>query len=214
MLLEHGTKLLFIGDSITDAGRDREWGNGGLGNGYVMFVDALLAVLYPERRIKVVNRGVSGDRITDLRKRWKTDVLDERPDWLTVMIGINDVWRQFDWAEEELNTREEFKEIYLSLLEQLRGEMKGIILMSPFYLEKNREEPMRKMMDDYGSAVKEVAEETGALFIDTQREFDELLTVRPTQAVSYDRIHPFPVGHMILAKSFLRAIGAEGNKKV
>ena len=102
MKIPAGAKLLFIGDSITDCGRDPSgdptpWDlNAGLGRGYVDLVAAHFGAIYPERRIRVINRGVSGNTVRDLVGRWDADVLQLEPDWLSVMIGINDVWRQFD----------------------------------------------------------------------------------------------------------------------
>src|SRR6187549_1184127 len=98
--LQKGEKLVMIGDSITDVGRARPIGEGraddALGRGYVMMVDALLGAVYPERMIRVINMGVSGNTTRDLKTRWQTDVLDLKPDRLSIMIGANDVWRQFD----------------------------------------------------------------------------------------------------------------------
>jgi lysophospholipase L1-like esterase len=97
--LASGSKLVMIGDSITDCGRSRPVGEGlfdAIGKGYVAYVDALLGAAYPERQIRVVNMGCSGNTVRDLAARWQTDVLDLQPDWLSIMIGINDVWRQFD----------------------------------------------------------------------------------------------------------------------
>jgi lysophospholipase L1-like esterase len=94
--------MIFIGDSITDAGRDASaepspWlPNFGLGSGYVSQVWAWLTAAYPEARIRVFNKGTSGHTVRDLASRWQSDVLDLKPDVLSVMIGINDVWRQFD----------------------------------------------------------------------------------------------------------------------
>jgi len=100
MKIENGSKLLFIGDSITDCGRARPVGEGlhwnNLGNGYVSIVQAQILTKHPESRIIVINMGVGGDTVRHLKARWQTDVLDLKPDWLSIMIGINDVWRQFD----------------------------------------------------------------------------------------------------------------------
>lgn len=99
MHIEPNSKLLMIGDSITDCGRGQPVGEAfkdGLGNGYVSLVNALLTSTYPAHRIRVMNTGTSGNTVLDLAERWQTDVLALRPDWLSVMIGINDVWRQFD----------------------------------------------------------------------------------------------------------------------
>src|SRR5690349_2251259 len=92
-------KLVMIGDSITDVERARPIGEGrdpSLGRGYVAMVDALLGAVYPDHWIRVVNMGISGNTTRDLKNRWQTDVLDLKPDWLSIMIGANDVWRQYD----------------------------------------------------------------------------------------------------------------------
>ncbi|MDR1565870.1 MAG: GDSL-type esterase/lipase family protein [Treponema sp.] len=99
MLFNANQKILFIGDSITDFNRKRPVGEGlfeGIGRSYVALVDALLRTGYPELKPRLVNMGNSGDRVRELKKRWQTDVLDLKPDWVSVLIGVNDVWRQFD----------------------------------------------------------------------------------------------------------------------
>ena len=99
MKLETGQTLLFTGDSITDCGRARPIAADiDLGDGYVNLVNSLLSVRYPERIIRIMNTGISGNRVIDLETRWQTDILDLNPDWLSIMIGINDVWRHFDRA--------------------------------------------------------------------------------------------------------------------
>src|SRR5471030_3060597 len=99
MKLAKNSKLVMIGDSITDAGRARPTGEGlfdAIGKGYAGNVDALLGAVYPAHGIRVVNMGTSGNTVRDLKARWQTDVLEQKPDWLSIMIGTNDVWRQFD----------------------------------------------------------------------------------------------------------------------
>ncbi len=91
--IKNGESILFIGDSITDCDRDYPVGMGiGLGDGYVSFVDSLLATLHPEEKIRILNTGISGNRIVDLEARWQTDVLDLSPDWLSVMIRIGELY--------------------------------------------------------------------------------------------------------------------------
>ena len=99
MLIHENSKLVMIGDSITDAGRNYNAGEGwqdAFGYGYVNLVNGLLMTNYTEKKIRVVNKGVNGNTIRDLKARWKEDVLDLKPDWLSIMIGINDVWRHYD----------------------------------------------------------------------------------------------------------------------
>ena len=93
MLIEPGSKLLLIGDSITDCGRARPVAEGNeVGNGYVSQINALLGALYPADGIRVFNMGVNGNTVRDLKARWRKDVLDQQPEWLVIFIGINDVY--------------------------------------------------------------------------------------------------------------------------
>jgi lysophospholipase L1-like esterase len=99
MVIHPYSKLVLIGDSITDCDRARpvaEAVSEALGNGYVSLINGLLNATCPEQGIRIVNMGVSGNTVRDLEARWQTDVLDLKPDWLSILIGINDVWRRFD----------------------------------------------------------------------------------------------------------------------
>jgi lysophospholipase L1-like esterase len=207
---DHDT-LLFIGDSITDCGRARPLGQGdGLGEGYVNLVNSLLATCHPETRIRVLNTGISGNRITDLESRWREDVLAHQSDWLSIMIGINDVWRQFDnVTDPDAVDLEKFEQVYRELLTATRPNVKGLVLMTPFYLETNRADPMRALMDAYGAVVKQLAQEFDAVFVDVQAAFDSYMAERPTQSLCSDRVHPNQTGHLIIAKAFFNAIGGQ-----
>ncbi len=213
MLIEPGSKLVMIGDSITDCGRARPVGEGlfdALGKGYVSLVDAHLQASAPEGRIRVVNMGVSGNTVRDLEARWQTDVLDLAPDWLSVMIGINDVWRQFDtpYQTEWAVPLEVYAPTLRRLVEQTRPRLKGLVLMTPYFIEPNQNDPMRARMDQYGAIVREVAEQYGAVLVDTQAAFDRVLGCLHPMALAWDRVHPNLAGHMVIARAFLKAIGA------
>ena len=209
MKIQDGQTILFTGDSITDCGRARPLGVGaGLGEGYVAFADSLLAASYPECRIRVLNTGISGNRVIDLEARWQTDVLDPAPDWLSVMIGINDVWRQFDNPlDPDQVAIGRYETTYRRLLQKTREELKGLVLMTPYFIEPNLSDPMRERMDAYGMVVERLAREFDAVFVNVQAAFDSYLRHRPTQSLCGDRVHPNKIGHMIIARSFLNAIG-------
>jgi len=219
MRIPGGATLLFIGDSITDSGRD-EVGeasprpeNAALGQGYVNLVDALLGAAAPATRPRIINRGIGGNTVRDLEQRWQRDVLDLKPDWLSVMIGINDVWRQFDAAQRlEIHVQPgAFEETYRGLLARTRPGLQGLILMSPFIIEPNRDDAMRAMMDDYGRIVRNLADEFDAIFVDTQAAFDAALQYIHSMTIAADRVHPATLGHMILARAFLEAVGWSWN---
>ena len=209
MLFTKPTTLLFVGDSITDCGRDRESGGTDLGAGYVAQVQALLGAHHPESKLRFLNTGISGNRVTDLEARWEVDVLAHKPDWVSVMVGINDVWRQFDNPLAEQVSLEAYSEKLEALIERTWSEVEGIIVMSPFFLETNVEEPMRAMMDSYGAAARAIAERNGLRFVDVQAAFDAWLAHNHTSQLCGDRVHPNAVGHNIIASAFLNAVGFE-----
>lgn len=210
--IQPGSKLVMIGDSVTDCNRTQPIGEGlfdALGHGYVSIVDALLQSTYPASRIRVVNMGTSGNTVRDLKTRWQTDVLDLKPDWLSIMIGINDVWRKFDTPlQSEWHVLlAEYTETLNELLQLTSPLVKNIILMTPYYIETNRNDPMRQTMDQYGNAAKHLATQYQAHFVDTQAAFDKVLVHMHPMALAWDRIHPNRIGHMVLARAFLQAIG-------
>lgn len=217
MLLEQSDKLVMIGDSITDCGRKHPVGEGrneDWGKGYVSQVHSLLHSFYPELGIRVVNMGISGNRVRDLKNRWQTDVLDLQPQWVSIMIGINDVWRQFDQPlQTEIHVYpDEYRETLGELVERTLPRVKGIVLMTPFYIEPNKNDAMRRMMDRYGQIVKETAERHGTVFVDTQEAIDRLLAHLYPATLAWDRVHPNAIGHMTLARAFLNGIGFDWSR--
>ncbi len=210
--LDTRSKLLMIGDSITDCERARPIGEGlfnALGRGYVSLIDSLLQATAPDQRIRVVNMGTSGHTVRDLEARWGTDVLDLEPNWLSIMIGINDVWRQFDspLQVEQHVVLDVYRPTLERLVAQTRPRLKGLVLMTPYVLEPNGADPMRAMMDRYGAVTRELATRYDAVFVDTQAAFDRIMVHLHPTALAWDRIHPTQVGHMVLARAFLDAVG-------
>lgn len=213
MLFEKGDKILFIGDSISDFDRARPVGEGlfnAWGTSYVADVGATLACAYPELGLRVVNMGISGNQVRDLLTRWQSDVLDLKPDWVSVLIGINDVWRQFDCPQmpETHVSPEEYRAGYEELIQRTLPLVKGMVLMSPYFMEPNRADPMRSRMDQYGQIVRELAQRHGLVFVDLQAGWDQLFQHMHPCNIAWDRIHPNQIGHMHIARQFLRAVGA------
>ena len=209
MIFSSGQRLVMIGDSITDCGRARPVGQkDGLGSGYVSMVNAALAARHPECQVQVLNTGIGGNRVTDLQGRWDTDVMDLKPDWLSIMIGINDVWRQFDGIGMDQVDIVTFERILDELVTRTKPTLAGgLILMTPYFIEPRREDAMRAMMDDYTAVVKRLAEKHDAILADTQAAFDHYLDHRPAQSLCGDRVHPNATGHQIIADTFLGAVG-------
>ncbi|WP_309118833.1 SGNH/GDSL hydrolase family protein [Paenibacillus sp.] len=216
MLLRHGQTLVMIGDSITDCERARPRGEGlfaAIGKGYVALVSALLNERYPERAIRVVNMGTSGNTVRDLKARWETDVVELKPDWVSIMIGINDVWRQYDTPTivEGHVLIEEYEATLDALIERTKPLVEGLVLMTPYYIEPNRDDAMRADMDRFGAVVKRLAEKHGAKFVDTQAAIDRLLEHIYPATLAWDRVHPNMTGHAALARAFLNAVEFEWN---
>ena len=212
MLIAPHNKLLCIGDSITDCERARPVGEGlfgAVGKSYVGLLEGLLGAIHPSHAIRVVNMGSSGNTVLDLKARWQTDVLDLKPDWVSLMIGVNDVWRQFDLPRQtEIHVAPEvFERTLDELARKTRPKVKGLIMLAPFYIEPNRADAMRARMDQYGAIVKKIAARHHALFIDTQAAFDDVLPHMHPNAIAWDRVHPNIIGHAIIARAFLKAIG-------
>lgn len=138
-VIEPGSKLVMVGDSITDCGRAHPVGEaprGGLGNGYVALVDAHLQVLHPDWRIRVVNVGTSGNTVADVARRWEDEVMALQPDYVSLMIGMNDVWRQFDMPlviERHVGI-DEYRDTLRHLVAKTKPRVRGMFLLSPFYL--------------------------------------------------------------------------------
>ncbi|MDF2632561.1 MAG: family lipase [Caproiciproducens sp.] len=217
MLIENNSKLVVIGDSISDFERARPVGEGlfeSIGKSYIALIDSFLRTTYPESKIRVVNMGTSGDTVRDIKNRWDTDVLGLKPDWVAVLIGINDVWRQFDspLITESHVYLDEYEKTLNSLVKDTAPKVTGLVLMTPFFMEPNRQDPMRAKMDEYGAVVKKIANQNHLICVDLQAAFDSYLQHYYSASITWDRIHPNPVGHMIIAKAFLNSVGFEWNK--
>lgn len=214
MLFEKGQTILFIGDSISDYERARPVGEGlfnAWGRSYVADVGSLLGCMYPELALRIINMGISGNQARDLEARWETDVMAHRPDWVSVLIGINDVWRQFDspTMPETHVSPEDFEATYTRLIERTLPHVQGMILMTPYFMEPNRQDSMRVRMDEYGAIVHHLAQRYRLTCVDLQEGWDRLFAHMHPCSIAWDRIHPNQTGCMYIAKQFLKAVGAD-----
>ena len=155
--------------------------------------------------------GIGGNQCRDLEARWQTDVFDQNPDWVSVLIGINDVWRQFDSPEikEQHVSPEDFRACYERLIQSTLPRVKGMILMTPYFMEPNTADPMRARMDEYGAIVKELAAKYHLTLVDLQAGWDKLFQHMHPMNIAWDRVHPNQIGCMYIAKQFLAAVGFE-----
>lgn len=218
MILEKNTKFLLFGDSVTDMGR-KEAGEGlfeAIGVGYPADIQSFLAVGYPDYNIRVINKGVSGNTTRDLVKRYEADVAAYRPENLLILIGINDVWRQFDTPlmTEEACTPEEYEANLEFIINSSKEFVKNLILVTPYYMEPNKEDRMRKRMDEYGAIVKKLAEKHGAIFVDMQEAWDRLFKYYHSSYIAWDRIHPNAQGAMHMARTILDKLEYDYTRRV
>ncbi len=205
--LHDGDIVLFQGDSITDAGRDRQNGED-LGSGYAALAAAWFQALYPERTVHFLNRGVSGNRTEDLVARWQTDCLDLQPTWLSLMIGINDTWRRYDSGDA--TSAERYEKAYRTLLERVTGSLRvRLILCEPFVLPVPVErEIWREDLDPKIAVVRKLAREYSALYIPFDGLFAQVSAQKEPAFWAADGVHPSSAGHALMAQAWLRTIHA------
>ena len=218
MIFNDLDRIVFAGDSVTDAGSVNPVGEGlfdNLGHGYVRMIENLLSMSYPERRIRVTNSGINGHTSQALLMRFERDVISLNPDWVSICIGINDVWRQFDspaMIDAQVDI-EEYRKNVEQMIISLKGKVKGIFLCTPYYMEINRDDMMRARMDEYVEVCQKLAVKHDCILIDFQAMYDEYFTVRHSSYISWDRVHPNQVGAMLMAREFLKACEFDFNRE-
>jgi lysophospholipase L1-like esterase len=203
-ILESRSKvtLLFQGDSITDSERKQKK-NEGLGTGYVAMVALWLSALHPEMDVKVLNRGIAGNRVRDLCNRWQKDALDLKPDVVSILIGINDTLGRYFWSNP--TSISDFRNDYRLILQRTYESLHcKIILMEPFSIIVSKDQvKFREDLNPKIQVVRELSEEFETLLVPLDKIFDEAAKKREPQFWSRDGFHPTPVGHAIIAQSWL-----------
>ena len=208
MLIKPCETVLFQGDSITDAGRFRA-DPAHLGSGYAMIAASWIAAEYPDHNINFINRGISGNRAADLVSRWQQDCIQLAPDWVSIMIGINDTWRSFD--ENDSTTPESYETSLRICLQQAREKLGcRFILIEPFVLPYPDDRKLwRNDLEPRIEIVKRLAKEFKAILIHMDKIMNEAAVANGTPAYwANDGVHPTPAGHGLLAKHWLKAVAA------
>ncbi len=200
-------RILFQGDSITDAGRLRD-SDRVTGWGYALLTTAALTYERPGE-YECFNRGISGNRIVDLYARMKVDIVNLRPDVMSILIGVNDVWHEL--ARQNGVSAEKFYKVYRLLLEEVKAELPDVklILLEPFALHGNTTDEfydeLRAELSLRADAVRRLAEEFGAVFVPLQEGFDELSQSTSPDVWLMDGVHPTPAGHEYIKSRWLAA---------
>jgi lysophospholipase L1-like esterase len=203
---KNGQTVLFIGDSITDCGRSRE-NPEELGTGYVNFIAAQLNTEIPEMNLRFLNLGISGNRVKDLKARWRKDCLEHKPDILSILIGINDVWRRYD--SNDPTDAEVFYSDYREILESVKNEFPQcrIVIIEPFVLPfpEDRKE-WRTDIDPKIRKIRELAVEYADVYVPMDGIFASASCRRTHKFWLIDGVHPTQAGHMLIADSWLEYV--------
>ena len=208
--------LVFMGDSVTDCGRPNNMGadnpNNGFGPGYPNLIGSKLLGEHPEDDWTIYNRGVGGHRIVDLYARWKIDALNLNPDYISILIGVNDVWHEKIRQNGVEPPR--FEMFYRMLLDWSLEILPNVkfILMEPFVLEFGNVTG-RDWVEDVAvlaRIVRKVAREYGAAFVPLQKAFHDAVKRAPQEYWLLDGVHPRPAGHQLIANAWAKAAAKVG----
>lgn len=212
--LENGDTILFQGDSITDAGRDRmrdaEANRAdALGHGYPLPLAYELLRDHPDKGLKIYNRGVSGNTVPDLAARWQRDCVDLRPGVLSILIGVNDIWHKLDGDFD--GTVESYRRDFTVLLESTREALPDvrIVICEPFVLRTGAvDERWFPEFDERRRVARAVAEQAGARWVAFQSLFDAAVAEGIAPAYwAADGVHPTMAGHSLMARAWRQATG-------
>lgn len=219
MIFENYDRIVFAGDSVTDMGSAQPVGEGlfdNVGRSYVRVIENMLAVYYPEIKVRVTNSGISGNTSRDLLERFQRDVVDLQPDWVSICIGINDVWRQFDSPAmiKDFVMPDEYESNVEKMILDIKDKVKGVFILSPYIMEPNRNDMMRARMDEYVAVSKKLAEKYNCVFVNFQEMYEKYCKIRHSSYIAWDRIHPNQVGATLMAKEFLKHCDFDYSKDI
>ena len=214
--LQSGETILFIGDSITDCGRMNA--ERPLGNGYVKQFRDLLVMREPAKRVAIVNKGISGHTIVDLRNRWTDDVLREKPDWLSIKIGINDLHRTLANTPQAVPAKM-FAQVYDDILARTRKALPKcrILLIDPFYISTDRAAALRRpessagagsfraqvldVLPQYLATVHRMSRKYRTRLVQTHAIYQKLLKFQAPDLFCGEPVHPNLTGHLVIAEA-------------
>lgn len=202
-----GTRVLFQGDSITDGNRGRSADpNHILGHGYQFIIGAKFGAAFAPLGLEFFNRGVSGNTVLDLQKRWEKDTLELKPDVLSILIGVND--------QSHGVPVEQYEQVYDELLTQARAANPKLrlVLCEPFTLpvgaKKENWDTWRSGIQARQEAVARLAAKHHAILVRFQSVFDAACKIAPAEHWIWDGVHPTYSGHQIMADEWERAVRA------
>jgi lysophospholipase L1-like esterase len=211
-MINPNSTILFQGDSITDAGRDRNQTepNVGLGNGYALMTTAILLADRPADKLQFLNRGISGNRIVDLYARIKSDVINLQPTVLSVLIGVNDTWHEF--GSQNGVPVPKYERVYTDFLVEVKTALPKteLVLCEPFVLRCGVvTADWVAEMDQRRAAVKTLSQKFGAAFVPFQAMFDEAVKLASPEYWAADGVHPTAAGHQLMAQTWIKEVNGQ-----
>ena len=205
--------VLFQGDSITDAHRNKELDRY-MGHGYAVMASGVLGVEYPGK-FTFLNRGISGNRSIDIYARIKQDIINLKPDYLSILMGVNDVWHEY--TRQNGIAADKYELIYNLMIEEIKQALPDvkIMILEPFVLpgEKTntteeypgRWEHFSKEVPLRAQAAKRVAQKHGLVFVPLQEVFDQAVLAEPSEGYWLaDGVHPTAAGHELIKRAWLK----------
>jgi lysophospholipase L1-like esterase len=210
--LKKDAVVLFQGDSITDAGRKRDKMDannaGALGDGYAFLAAAQLLKLFPDKNLKIFNKGVSGNKVYQLAERWEEDCIQLQPDVLSILIGVNDFWHTLTGGYK--GTIKTYRDDFTALLDRTKQKFPAVQLVigEPFAVigVKAVDEKWYPAFNDYRAASKEIADKYEAAYIPYQSIFDKAQKEAPGSYWTGDGVHPSLAGAELMADSWLETV--------
>lgn len=203
--------FLFQGDSITDGNRGRSKDpNHILGHGYAFSIASRAGATFAEKANMFYNRGISGNKITDLQQRWQTDTLDLKPDVLSILIGVNDTDSVV--KQQNIVTVEKYEEVYRSLLDQTKVQLPDclFVLCEPFIM------PVGRVKDNWAAwngdmqkrqaVVARIAKDYKTIFVPLQKIFNGAVSRAVADYWVWDGIHPTYSGHELITREWLKQV--------
>jgi lysophospholipase L1-like esterase len=210
--LQKDNVILFQGDSITDAGRNKEdagFNNPrNLGTGYALIAGAALLQEHPDLNLKIYNKGISGNKVYQLAERWDKDCIGLKPDVLSILIGVNDFWHKLNGSYN--GTIEIYRNDFIALLERTLKALPSVrlIICEPFAVPGVKAVDQKWFPDfyEYQRAAREIADKFNATFVPFQKIFDEAIKKAPGVYWTGDGVHPTLAGSQIMAESWEEAV--------
>jgi len=202
--IKKGQTILFQGDSVTDWGRDRGVYDS-LGGGYPIYTAEMMKEKYSNLDLKFLNRGVSGDRLSNVKDRWKEDFIDISPDVLSMLIGINDVWRNYDSGIP--SPADKFLADYREILTQAQNKGTEIIIIEPFLLPVEDKWPLwKELLLEKIEVCRKVSKEFDTKYVPMQDIFTQLVNTHPAEYFAADGVHPTEQGAKVIAEKWVEEV--------